>query len=168
MSRGPINVLCGWGVHLGRRGGKRISCGHAAASSHPSVSALHTRCCATLVRGRNVRGKGWSGKGVGGGTCHPDVWQDAPLWWRCIFGVVLQSLPCLQLIGPYHVAVYYFAQQRAISFAANTNAACFWVQATDSPPSWFANGFTRDELLQQKRTLAYVRQFGCVQVLLLF
>ena len=55
------------------------------------------------------------------------------------------------LITPYNVAVYYFAQQRALNFARSTNAASFWIQATDAPPNWFASGFSKEELLQQKK-----------------
>ena len=47
------------------------------------------------------------------------------------------------LITPFNLAVYYFAQQRAINFARTTGAAAFWIQATDSPPNWFANNLTR-------------------------
>ena len=55
------------------------------------------------------------------------------------------------LITPYNVAVFYFAQQRAMHFAKRSQAASFWIQATDSRPSWFANGYTHTELLQQKK-----------------
>ena len=55
------------------------------------------------------------------------------------------------LITPYNVAVFYFAQQRALNFVRNTKAESFWIQATDSPPNWYANGYTTGELLEQKK-----------------
>ena len=46
---------------------------------------------------------------------------------------------------------FYFAQERAINFARITKAQAFWVQAADSPPNWFCNGYTTDELQKMKK-----------------
>eukprot|EP00973_Karenia_brevis_P036174 4989258-Karenia_brevis.AAC.1 len=55
------------------------------------------------------------------------------------------------LITQYNVAVYFFAQQRALNFAHSQNLQSFWIQASDAPPVWYANGYTKPELLEQKK-----------------
>ena len=55
------------------------------------------------------------------------------------------------LITQYNIAVFYFAQQRALNFVKHSRAPSFWIQATDSPPNWYANGYTKNELLEQKK-----------------
>ena len=60
------------------------------------------------------------------------------------------------LITQYNMAVFHFGHQRALNFARNRNSQAFWIQATDSPPNWYANGYSNEELLQQKqRWLGY-------------
>ena len=60
------------------------------------------------------------------------------------------------LITQFNVAVFYFAQERALNFARSTNAPAFWIQAADSPPNWFCNGYSKEELLAlKKKWLAY-------------
>ena len=39
------------------------------------------------------------------------------------------------LVTQYNVAVFSFAQHRALNFAHASNAQSFWIQATDSPPN---------------------------------
>ena len=50
-----------------------------------------------------------------------------------------------------NVAVFQFGHQRALNFARNQNSQAFWIQATDSPPNWYANGYRHEELLEQKK-----------------
>ena len=60
------------------------------------------------------------------------------------------------LITQYNMAVFYFAQERAIHFARATKAQAFWVQASDSPPNWFCNGYSVKELEDlKKKWLSY-------------
>ena len=60
------------------------------------------------------------------------------------------------LITQYNMAVFYFAQERAISFARQSEAQAFWIQAADSPPNWFCNGYSTTQLEELKRKwLAY-------------
>ena len=60
------------------------------------------------------------------------------------------------LITPYNVAVFYFAQQCALNFVHQNSASSFWIQAIDSPPNWYASGYSSTELQEQKkRWLAY-------------
>ena len=55
------------------------------------------------------------------------------------------------LITQYNVAVYFFAQQRALNFARSHNYPSFWIQSTDAPPGWYANGYSKPELQELKR-----------------
>lgn len=55
------------------------------------------------------------------------------------------------LITQYNVTVFHFAQQRALNFALNRSAQSFWIQAVDAPPNWYANGYTKAELLKLKK-----------------
>ena len=60
------------------------------------------------------------------------------------------------LITTYNAAAFYFGQQRALNFAKHSNAASFWIQATDAPPMWYAKDFSPELLREQKRKwLAY-------------
>ena len=60
------------------------------------------------------------------------------------------------LITQYNMAVFYFAQERAINFAHQSKNQAFWIQAADSPPNWFCNGYSANELLElKKKWLAY-------------
>jgi len=56
------------------------------------------------------------------------------------------------LITQYNMAVFHFAQERAINFARASKAQAFWIQAADSPPSWYCNGFSREELDTRKKS----------------
>ena len=56
------------------------------------------------------------------------------------------------LITQYNMAVFHFAQARAINFARASKAQAFWIQAADSPPNWFCNGFSSQELDARKKT----------------
>ena len=54
------------------------------------------------------------------------------------------------------MAVFYFAQERAMNFARVTKAQAFWIQAADSPPSWFCSGYSDADLqTMKKRWLNY-------------
>ena len=54
------------------------------------------------------------------------------------------------------MAVFYFAQQRAVNFARTHKRQAFWIQAIDTPPNWFCNGYSTTELEEmKKRWLAY-------------
>ena len=55
------------------------------------------------------------------------------------------------LITQYNVAVFYFAQERALNFVRSQKAQAFWIQASDSPPNWFCNGYSPQELQDMKR-----------------
>ena len=60
------------------------------------------------------------------------------------------------MITQYNMAVFYFAQERAINFARQSRAQAFWIQAADSPPNWFCNGYSATQLEDLKRKwLAY-------------
>lgn len=60
------------------------------------------------------------------------------------------------LITQYNVAVYYFAQQRALNFAQSQNEPSFWIQSTDAPPAWYANGYSTKDLQElKKKWLSY-------------
>ena len=60
------------------------------------------------------------------------------------------------LITQYSMAVFYFAQARAIRFARSRNASAFWIQAADSPPTWFCNQYDAAGLeAQKKKWLSY-------------
>ena len=50
-----------------------------------------------------------------------------------------------------NMAVFYFAQERSINFARVTKAQAFWIQAADSPPNWFCNGYSPEELEKMKK-----------------
>ena len=43
-----------------------------------------------------------------------------------------------------------------MNFARVTKAQAFWIQAADSPPNWFCNGYSTEELqTMEKRWLNY-------------
>lgn len=54
-------------------------------------------------------------------------------------------------ITPFNKAVFYYGTKRAQKFAEATKQQLFWVQATDTPPSWFSSGYTKSELAQLKK-----------------
>ena len=58
-------------------------------------------------------------------------------------------------ITPYNVAVFHVALERAMNFARCRQAASFWIQATDSPTNWYANDYTKEDLLAQTKWLMY-------------
>ena len=53
-------------------------------------------------------------------------------------------------ITPFNKAVFYYATKRAQKFAHAKQHQLFWIQATDTPPSWFASGFSKSELQNLK------------------
>ena len=55
------------------------------------------------------------------------------------------------LITPFNKAVFYYATKRAQIFAEAQKQQLFWVQATDTPPAWFASGYSKNELEELKR-----------------
>ena len=55
------------------------------------------------------------------------------------------------LITQYNMSAFHFAQQRAISFAKQNQRQAFWIQATDTPPSWFCSGYSMEDLQDMKR-----------------
>ena len=73
------------------------------------------------------------------------------------------------IITKYNMAAFHFAQQRAISFAQTHRRQAFWIQAADTPPSWFCNGYNNEELQEmKKRWLSYhARKTECILSLLL-
>ena len=56
-----------------------------------------------------------------------------------------------KLITPFNMAVFFFGQQRAIQYANNTQEPCFWIQATDSPPNWYAADFNATEMADKRK-----------------
>ena len=48
------------------------------------------------------------------------------------------------LITPFNRSVFHFGLQRALNLAASMSAPLFWMQAIDTPPSWYSNGFSKD------------------------
>ena len=54
-------------------------------------------------------------------------------------------------ITPFNKAVFFYAARRARKLAEATKQQLFWVQATDTPPAWFAGGYSKAELLTLMR-----------------
>ncbi len=54
-------------------------------------------------------------------------------------------------ITPFNKAVFVYATKRARKFAEAARRQLFWVQATDTPPAWFASGYSKTELAKEKK-----------------
>jgi len=55
------------------------------------------------------------------------------------------------LITPFNRSVFHFALQRALNLAASMRMPLFWMQAVDTPPSWYSNGLSKEDLEAMKR-----------------
>ena len=53
-------------------------------------------------------------------------------------------------ITPFNKAVFFYGTRRARKFAEENKHQLFWVQATDTPPAWFASGYSKAELTELK------------------
>ena len=73
----------------------------------------------------------------------PTLWEEKRL-------NELKFQSCI-LITPFNRSVFHFALQRAVNLAAAMRMPLLWMQAVDTPPNWYSNGFSKEDLEAMKR-----------------
>ena len=68
-------------------------------------------------------------------------------------------------ITSFNKAVFCYAGNRSRKFAEAKNEQLFWITATDTPQSWFASGYSKEQLLQMQKRWAHYHARKCEGIL---